>query len=229
MITALICARGGSKGLPGKNTRSLAGKPLIEYAINTALECPEIDSVMVSTDDDNIAQIAEIAGAEVPFIRPAEISSDTAPEWLVWQHTLSFLTARGTSPDRLVVLPATAPLRRTVDVTSAIALSYEDGCDGVISVTDAHRNPCFNMVSMNDDHFVSLAMPLENNLHRRQDAPEFFDVTTVVYAMRPDYVRSASSLFEGNIKAIKVPLQSAVDIDTLQDFEFAEFLLSRTT
>ena len=116
-IVALICARGGSKGLPGKNIRPLGGKPLISWAIDQAKSVSRISRVIVSTDSEEIARVARASGAEVPFIRPAELAQDSSPEWLVWRHALNFLKeTEGTYPDLFVVVPATAPLRSVQDL-----------------------------------------------------------------------------------------------------------------
>ena len=116
-VVALICARGGSKGLPGKNIRPLAGKPLIAWAIEQARAVKRIGRVIVSTDSEEIAAVARQAGAEVPFLRPAELAQDKSPEWLVWRHALDYLKVNeGSYPDALIVVPATAPLRAVADL-----------------------------------------------------------------------------------------------------------------
>lgn len=227
MIIALVCARGGSKGLPGKNIRNLCGKPLISYAIETGISCPEIDEIIVSTDDENIADVAREAGAIVPFMRPENLAQDSSPEWLVWQHALAFLEASNMMPEKLVILPATAPLRRVEDVSAAIKLLDSGSYDGVISITDAHRNPCFNMVTINQQGLVDVAMPTVKTIHRRQEAPEFFDITTAFYVMDPSFVNLGSALFDGKIAGLKIPKETAIDIDSKIDFEFAEFLISK--
>ena len=226
MNTALICARGGSKGLPGKNIRDLCGKPLITSAIETARCCPEIESILVSTDDENIAEVARRAGASVPFIRPGDLAQDTSAEWSVWQHALGFLKTNDMTPEKLVVLPPTAPLRRVEDVSAAIRFMDTGNYDGVISITESHRNPCFNMVTADQKGLLNIAIPAPKNLHRRQDAPQFFDITTAFYVMKPEFVNLGSSLFDGNIAGYKIPIETAVDIDTQLDFDFASFILS---
>jgi len=227
MVIALVCARGGSKGLPGKNILNLCGKPLISYAIETGISCPEIDTVIVSTDDEEIAKVAREAGASVPFMRPKNLAQDSSPEWLVWQHALAFLETKKMMPEKLVILPATTPLRRVEDVSAAIKLFDSGPYDGVISITDAHRNPCFNMVAIDQHGLVNIAMPTVKTIHRRQDAPEFFDITTAFYVMKPTFVNLGSALFDGKIAGLKIPLETAIDIDSKLDFDFVEFLLSK--
>ena len=171
-IVGLTCARGGSKGLPRKNLRSLQGKPLIAWAVEVALQCPSLDRVIVSTDDPEIASVAKQWGAEVPFLRPPELAQDETPEWLVWQHALRSIEASGSpGADVLVSVPATAPLRSVQDVEACISeLLQHPDADLVITVTHPHRNPYFNMVTTSDG-WVRLASQPPGPIYRRQDAP----------------------------------------------------------
>ncbi len=224
---AFIFARGGSKGLPGKNIRCLAGKPLIAWAIETASAVARIDRVIVSTDSEEIADVARRHGAEVPFIRPAELAQDNTPEWLVWRHALDFLKeTTGGYPEALVSVPATAPLRAVEDLERCLD-EYEKGCaDVVITVTDAHRSPYFNMVKVQSDGCVGLVIPPDGSVFRRQDAPVVFDVTTVAYVVRPEFVIAKNGIFEGLVRHVHVPIERALDIDTLLDFRIAECLMA---
>ncbi len=226
-VVALICARGGSKGLPGKNIRPLAGKPLIVWAIDQARAIKRIGRVIVSTDSDEIATIAREAGAEIPFLRPAELAQDNSPEWLVWRHALNFLKeSDGAYPDALIVVPATAPLRAVADLERCLD-EYEKGdADMVITVTEAHRNPYFNMVTVNPDGTVGLVIPPQSAITRRQDAPTVYDMATVAYVARPEFVMTHSGTFEGRVRAVQVPAERAIDIDTLLDFQIAECLMN---
>ena len=223
-VISLICARSGSKGLPQKNVRSFFGKPLIAHSIEMALNSNFISDVVVSTDDEEIARVAKTYGASVPFMRPANLSGDSAPEWHVWQHALSWLSNQGRDIKALVVLPPTAPLRSLEDVNGAIEMFLQKKCDGVVYGTDAHRNPFFNMVTTDDELRCTLAVPGMERFSRRQDAPTFYDLTTVCYVMSPDYIRLRKHLFDGDIRMFHVPSQRSVDIDTMFDFELAEFI-----
>jgi len=227
-IISLICARGGSKGLPRKNVRPFVGKPLIAHSIEMALNSNFIADVVVSTDDEEIARVAKNYGASVPFMRPANLSGDSAPEWHVWQHALSWLSDQGRDIEALVVLPPTAPLRSLEDVNGAIEMFLQKKCDGVVCGTDAHRNPFFNMVTIDDNQRCALAMSGAARFTRRQDAPTFYDLTTVCYVMSPDYITHHQHLFDGDIRMFHVPLQRSVDIDTIFDFELAEFIHQKT-
>ena len=227
IILGLICARGGSKGVPKKNIKLLGGKPLICWSIEVARQCSYIDRIVVSTDDPDIAAIAKEHGAEVPFIRPAQLAEDDSPEWLVWQHAIRKLEEiENFTSDYLTVLPPTSPFRSIEDVNKSIELIDEENIDIVISVTHSNRNPYFNMVEVGDDGLAYLSKKPEQQVFRRQDAPRVFDMTTVLYTAKTDFVLKASGVFYGRVKALEIPEIRALDIDTAMDFKFAEFLIS---
>jgi CMP-N-acetylneuraminic acid synthetase len=227
MTTAFIFARGGSKGLPGKNIRPLGGRPLIAWSIEHALAVKRIDRVIVSTDSDEIAAISKQYGAEVPFIRPANLAMDESPEWLSWRHGLEYLKENmGTMPEIMVSVPATAPMRLAIDIENCID-EYERGStDVVITVTEAHRNPYFNMVKESPDGTYGLVVAPPLTVERRQDAPMVYDMATVCYVVNSEFIMSHDSIFEGRVRAVHVPIERAIDIDTLLDFQIAEALLS---
>lgn len=229
-FTALICARGGSKGVPGKNLRVLGDRPLIAWAIARALEVPRITRTIVSTDDPAIAEAAIAAGADVPFLRPADLAQDRSPEWLVWRHALAFLRdADGAYPDGLVVIPPTAPLRRAEDLERCLDAFAEGNADVIVTVTDAHRSPYFNMVTIREDGTAGLVLPPTGPVVRRQDVPEVFDMTTVAYVARPEFVMTQPGMFAGRVRAVHVPLERALDIDTPLDFRLAEWFINGTS
>ncbi|MGI9211871.1 MAG: cytidylyltransferase domain-containing protein [Methylococcaceae bacterium] len=225
---AFIFARGGSKGLPGKNIRSLDGKPLIGWAIDQARSVSRIERVIVSTDCFEIAGVAKSYGAEVPFMRPKKLAQDTTPEWLAWQHALEYLsTVENYHLDAFVSVPATAPLRLPVDIDKCLDVYSNGDADVVITMTDAHRNPYFNMVKIKEDTTVELVIPPEDAVNRRQDAPSVYDMTTVAYVAKPSFVMNHDSIFQGRVKAVHIPQERSVDIDTAYDFEWAEWLIRK--
>lgn len=221
---AFIFARGGSKGLPGKNTRLLAGKPLLQYSIDTALSAPSIDQVFVSTDDPLIAEVALQCGA-LRIERPAELASDTSPEWLSWQHAVKWVTEHYGEFENFISLPATSPLRNVTDVESAIEQRKIKNADICISVTPSGRSPYFNMVKKLDNGFIELVNNPDNDVARRQDSPEVFDITTVVYATTTQFVMNNYGIFSGKVTCINVPKNRAVDIDDIYDFKLAETII----
>lgn len=221
---AFIFARGGSKGLPGKNIKPLAGKPLLQYSIDTALASELIEQVFVSTDDQAIAQVA-IEGGAILIERPAELATDQSPEWLSWRHAVEWATEHYGSFDGFVSLPATSPLRSQEDVEAAIVKRQSENADICIAVTSASRSPYFNMVKYNEAGFVELVNQPEGEVSRRQDAPKVFDITTVVYATTPQFVLENYGLFSGKVASVEVPKARAVDIDDIYDFRLAEAII----
>jgi len=223
-VIAFIFARGGSKGVPGKNIRSLAGKPLIAHAIETALQSDYVERVIVSTDDEAIAQVAREYGAETPFMRPNYLASDTSAEWLSWQHALKYLQGKGSLPDLFLSVPTTSPLRDVTDLDACIRKLMKGDHDIVITASESARSPYFNMVRLVNGQ-VELAVKPDTSISRRQDAPQFFDMTTVAYAAKPSFILENSSMFDGSVGLVEVPEERALDIDTLLDFKVADFLM----
>jgi N-acylneuraminate cytidylyltransferase len=228
IVYAWIFARGGSRGLPRKNIKLLDGRPLIAHAIETGLASPLIDKVFVSTDDSEIADAAKEYGAEVPFIRPADLASDNSPERLAWRHAVEWVKRSGRpAMDVMVSLPPTAPLRTVAEVDRGISQFIVGGWDTVISVSKSNRHPSFNVVYVNGDGGVQLVMPLANKAARRQDFDPVYDIATAFYVTCPEFVLRTDSFWEGRVGAVEIPAEHAVDIDEAMDFEFAEFLLQR--
>lgn len=225
-IIALICARGGSKGIHNKNIKIFDGKPLIVRSINQAKETKEINKVIVSTDSEEIAKIAINAGAEVPFMRPKKLAEDNAPEWLVWRHALENIKKMdGNYPDILISVPVTSPLRNVEDLENCLNEFKKSEADIVITVTDPHRNPYFNMVKINEEGLADLVITPEKKITRRQEAPDVFDMTTVAYVTTPKFVLEKNGIFSGKVRHVYIPIERALDIDTPFDFRIAELLL----
>ncbi len=229
-IVGFIFARGGSKSVPRKNIRPLGGKPLIAYAVESALQSKLINRVVVSTDDLEIAEVAKRYGAEVPFMRPLHLATDEASEWLAWQHAIATMQSleNNFTIDLFVSVPPTSPLRTAEDLDHCIKTALNNEVDLVITVKAAKRNPSFNMVRLDENNNAYLVTPPLQKIYRRQNAPPVFNMATVAYVARPSFIMSAESMFDGNVKAVIMPEERAVDIDTELDFEFAEFLLRRS-
>ena len=222
----LICARGGSKGLPGKNIKPLNGVPLIGWSINIAKQIDRVARIIVSTDSKEIAKVALEYGAEVPFIRPKDLAQDDSPEWLTWRHAVNYMEESDDKDvDAIVVLPVTAPLRSIDDVNACIDLFESGDVDSVITASEASRSPYFNMIVNNDSGYSTLVISPEDQIARRQDAPEVFDMTTVAYVVNTDFIKHYNGIFEGKVKSVIIPQERSIDIDTLLDFKIAECLV----
>jgi len=221
-----VFARGGSKGLPGKNIRPLGGIPLVGHSIRVGLQVSGVSGVICSSDSTEIMACAREYGAEVPFARPASLSSDTSPEIESWKHLARHLLTQGASSDDILVsLPATSPLREVCDVEAAIAKHTSSGADLVVSYTPSTRSPWFNMVIQEDDGGIRPFLREEgSSITRRQDAPPVLSLTTVVYVTSLKYVLEAHDLFDGTVVGVEIPAERAIDIDTELDFHLASFL-----
>jgi N-acylneuraminate cytidylyltransferase len=223
-VVGAVFARGGSQGVPGKNLEEIGGRSLVDRAVTDALACTSIDRVLLSSDSEEIAAAGAAAGAEVPWLRPAELATATAREWDAWQHLFGWLDRRGELPDRVLVVPATAPLRRVQDLERCLDVAASPGVDVVITVCPAHRNPWFNMVTIDSQGAARLVIEPERRIHRRQDAPPVFDVGTVAFVVDPRFVLGATSLYDGEVRAVEVEPETAIDIDTPHDLALARAL-----
>ena len=222
-VVCVIPARAGSKGVPGKNTRLLAGKPLIAYSIEHALKSRYIDRVIVSTDSDTIASVARQAGAEVPFLRPDVLASDTAGTIDVLVHAAEWLESDGYAFDLLVLLHATTPLRESDDVDACIDLIVSENADSVFTVTYAYRNPYFNMVELDDRGVPHLVR--EGLFSGRQQAPTVYDMNASVYVWWRDTLIDGRKVILPNSRVYVMPRDRSIDIDEELDFRIAEMLL----
>ncbi|MFK0278794.1 cytidylyltransferase domain-containing protein [Ensifer sp. NPDC090286] len=222
-IFAFVFARGGSKGLPGKNIRPIGGVPLLAHSIRAGFEVAA-ERVFVSTDDPDIAAVARAYNAEV-IDRPPELATDTASEWLAWQHAIQYLREQGREFDVFLSLPATAPLRSAEDVRQCLQ-ALDDETDVVVTVSPAARSPYFNMV-IREANGSSRVVLGDVGYKRRQDAPEVYDMSTVAYVTRPDFVMRTTGLFQGRVRSVVVPKERAVDIDDAFDFIIAEALFEK--
>jgi CMP-N-acetylneuraminic acid synthetase len=213
--------------VPGKNLRLVGGRPLIAWSIEHAMSVARVRRVIVSTDSTDIALAAREAGAEVPFMRPIELATDTAPEWFAWRHAISYLReSEGAYPDAMLVVPATAPLRDTLDLERCLDEFERGDTDVVITVTEANRSPYFNMVVTQPDGYSRLVIPPSKGISRRQDVPVVYDMTTVGYVVRPSFVVEADGLFAGRVRSVHVPAERALDIDTVFDLQVAEYVMA---
>lgn len=226
-VVAFIFARGGSKGVPRKNLCPLAGRPLLAHAIDAAHGSRHVSRVIVSTEDDEIADAARRYGAETPFRRPAELALDASPEALAWRHAALAVRDAGSPMEVFVSVPPTAPLRLPADIDACIEAYLDDPCDCVLTVAEARANPYFSMLALDERGYARFAIAGKEGLAGRQQAPRVYDMTPVAYVADPEFVVQGRPLLCGRVRAVLVPRERAVDIDSPIDLEFAEFLLSR--
>lgn len=219
-----ICARGGSKGLPGKNVMSLHGRPLIVHSIEQAKAVPGIAGVFVSTDDEAIAQAARAAGAIVPGMRPAELASDTAPKVPVIRHLVDQVKAMDVTVDTVVDLDATSPLRRVDDILACLA-KLTDDVDVVITAFEAEKNPYFNMIEAVPGGGWNTSKQLPGGVTRRQDAPKVYSMNASIYVWREPAIERG--LFGPRTALHVMPRERSIDIDSEIDFLLVEMLMAR--
>ena len=220
-LLALIPARGGSKGIPRKNIRSFCGKPLLQWSIDVALAAPSVDRVVVSTDNPEIAEIARAGGAEVPFIRPPELSSDTASGIAPVLHVLQQL------PDvsDLLLLQPTSPLRRVEDVEEMIALSQKIGSDAMVSVTPSSKHPAW-MYALSPEQVMQPLLDIPD-ASCRQQLPPAYVLNGALYLASRSLLEQERSFLTINTVGYVMPPERSVDIDTLLDWQWGEFLMQR--
>lgn len=225
MIIGHIGARKGSKGVPGKNTRPICGKPLIDWSLDQLLASPRIDAVVVSTDDEALLAHAIGKGALDIGLRPAHLATDTAGKWGVWQHALGEAEARVGAADAFLDLDCTSPLRQPEDIDRALKLFFAERPDMVMSCCEARKNPYFNLVEPDETGALHVSKPLPGGVVARQQAPTVYEHAASTYVVAPDYLKRASSLFEGRVIPYLMPPERCIDIDSEFDFRVVEFLL----
>ncbi len=226
-VVCIIPARGGSKGLKGKNIKDLLGKPLIAYSIEHAKESKYIDRVIVSTEDSVIAEISKKYGAEVPFIRPKELATDDSSAMDVLLHAIDWIESREKDLfDIIVLLHVTAPLRSVKDIDNCIELLVDKKADNVFSVAEANRNPYFNMVEVCQDGMVKLVK--NGNFATRQSAPEVYDMNASIYVWWKDTLKEKKSTLCEKSQIYIMPKERSVDIDDETDFKVAEMFLKES-
>ena len=223
-----ICARGGSKGVKGKNIRLLNGKPLIAHTIEQAKATKLFNHIVVSTDSDDIIAVAKDYGAEVFFKRSHDLSSDSAGKLEVikdaFMRSESYYNTRF---DFLIDLDATSPLRNVDDIANAFSQFLQGGYDNLITAMPSRRSPYFNLVEVDNSGKVALSKPLEKAVLRRQDAPKTYDMNASIYIWKREVILHSNSIFLENTGLYVMPEERSIDIDTELDFEIVEFLLKR--
>ncbi|MBB4423014.1 N-acylneuraminate cytidylyltransferase/CMP-N,N'-diacetyllegionaminic acid synthase [Bradyrhizobium sp. CIR48] len=221
-----ICARGGSKGVVGKNARDLLGKPVLAWSIAQARETELFDAIAFSSDSDALLEAALKAGVDIAVKRPDEMATDTAPKLPAIRHCLEQAIAQtGRTPEIFVDLDVTSPLRLASDITGAVALLRESGARNVITGAPARRSPYFNLVEQRADGSVGLSKTAEPPITRRQDAPRCFDMNASIYVWRVASFLEQPSVFYPDTRLFEMPEERSIDIDSDLDFALVELLL----
>jgi N-acylneuraminate cytidylyltransferase len=225
-ILFLIPARGGSKGLPGKNIKLLNNKPLLHYSIEFARLFAPDENICLSTDSDEIIACAAQVNLAVPFKRPAALASDTAGSYEVLQHAVSFFENQGKKFDTVILLQPTSPIREKKHLLEALGL-YTNALDMVVSVKLSKANPYYNLFEENKEGWLRLSKG-EGQFTRRQDIPDVFEYNGSLYIINTRSLREKKSFTDfSSIKKYVMDEQYSIDLDTLQDWEYAEFLLKQ--
>ncbi len=223
-VLAVIPARGGSKGIPRKNLADLCGKPLIEYSIRAGLDAASITRLLVSTDDHEIADVARALGADVPFMRPAHLATDTAHSLPVVQHAVAAAEEEeGSRYDVIVLLQPTTPLRTAKDIDDGIGLLGSSGADSVVSVVDVGANHPYRMKQIEaDGRLVNFVDQGFEDMRPRQELPRVYIRSGDLYISTRRVVMEQNTLVGRNCRAVIVPDDRAVNIDTPLDLMRAE-------
>lgn len=224
-IVAVIPARGGSKGIPQKNMRPIYGKPLIAYSIEAALRSRTLSKTIVSTDDKTIARTARDYGAEVPFIRPHHLATDTAATLSVLQHAITYLAEhQDYLADIVVCLQPTSPLRSAADIDAAVELCLDSGADSVVSLCQAKHHPYW-MKKIVDGRVYPLMNENENHYTRRQDLPPAYHLNGALYVTRTNVLLEENCMLGKYTVPYIMPPERSIDIDTPNDLKIAGVVL----
>jgi N-acylneuraminate cytidylyltransferase/CMP-N,N'-diacetyllegionaminic acid synthase len=223
-ILSIIPARLGSKNIPGKNIKYFAGKPLIEYTIESALNSKLINRVIVSTESEEIAQISRNYGAEIPFLRPVELAQDETPTLPVLQHVVDFLHNKESyEPDMIVTLQPTSPLRKTEHIDEAIIKLIETEADSVVSLCKVEHSPYW-MKKLEGDNRVFSFIEESEKYTRRQDLPKIYRLNGAVYVTKYDVLMRGNRILGDDTRAIIMSQEDSIDIDTELDLMLAELV-----
>jgi CMP-N-acetylneuraminic acid synthetase len=225
-MIAIIPARGGSKGLPGKNIKLLNGKPLIAYTIEAALKSDYTSHVIVTTDSKEIADIAKEYGAEVPFIRPGELSDDTSSAVDVYLHTTNFMKNKEVKVEKFIVLLPTAPMRTNMHINEAVELFKSSGAKTLISVKEADIPVTWYLSRADNNRLKNAGFGEGNAINNRQLNQKYFVPNGAIYILDYNLLAKERTYYCDNTVAYEMNAEDSIDIDTLFDFKLAEFLMS---
>ncbi|KQL46515.1 acylneuraminate cytidylyltransferase [Brevibacillus choshinensis] len=220
-VLAIIPARGGSKGVPRKNIRNLSGKPLIAWTIEAAKKSSYIDQLIVSTDDEEIAEVAREWGCEVPFLRPAELAQDHTPGMDPVLHAMEMLPGY----DFTLLLQPTSPLRITEDIDACLEQCVREAANACVSVTHSDKSP-FWMYQLSDSGKLLPILEAEQPVLRRQDAPDVFVLNGAVYVAKSSWLQQHRTFLHAETTGYAMPKDRSLDIDTKLDFTIVETIMN---
>ena len=227
LVLGLVPARGGSKGVPGKNVRPLAGHTLLEYTARAARESGVLDRVILSTDSPEIADAGRRAGLEVPFMRPAALAGDDTPMLPVIQHALAETARSGWSPDVIVLLQPTSPLRRPEHIRDAVNVLRDTSADSVVTVVEVPRHLSPDYVMRMDEGRLKPFLPEGARIARRQDARPAYSRDGTVYAFRRTTVERFGGIYGDDCRPLLIDANESLSIDSPADWDEAERVLAR--
>jgi CMP-N,N'-diacetyllegionaminic acid synthase len=227
LVLALVPARGGSKGVPDKNVKPLAGHSLLDYTARAARESGVIDRIILSTDSREIADAGRRAGLEVPFMRPAALAADDTPMVPVIEHALAELLREGWTPEIVVLLQPTSPLRRPDHVRAAVQLLRDTGADSVVTVVEVPRHLSPDYVMRIEDGRLKTFVPGGERVTRRQDARPAYSRDGTVYAFRRSTIETSGGIYGQDCRPLVIDPSDSLSIDSPADWDEAERLLSR--
>lgn len=228
-ILGVITARGGSKRIPRKNVRSLAGKPLIAYTIIEAKKSKYIDKLIVSTDDEEIARISKEYGAEVPFMRPIELAQDETPSVNVLIHAVKFLEDNENfSPNIIVLFEPTSPLRTVEDIDNGIKKHLETGADSVVGVVKGDNRHPLKAKKIENDKLVDFYFE-EKEIIRSQDLPPVYFRNGAYYSVKRDILINTKTFYGPDTRPLVMDERNSLDINSDFDFDICEILLKKRT
>ena len=224
-IVGIITARGGSKGIPGKNLIPIMGQPLISYTIEAALQSKVLDRVIVTTDDEKIAEVSRQFGAETPFVRPANLSGDWDPSYPVVVHALTWMAENeGYFPDYMMLMQPTSPLRIAEDIRNAVAIAREKDADGVISVYEPKQHPHWMFELAEDGRFADFD-PQQRELTRRQSLTPQYMLNGSIYLVKRSVIMRQDNFYTDRTYALVMPRERSLDIDSLHDARVVEMTM----
>jgi CMP-N,N'-diacetyllegionaminic acid synthase len=224
-ILCTICARGGSKGVKGKNTRLLSGKPLIVYTIEIAKKWDKFSDIALSTDSEEIIGIANRYGITIPFKRPANLSGDDVGKVEVIKHLVKFFLKKNKKYDVIIDLEVTSPFRVIEDLDNAYRRFKEEDFDIVYSVCEARRNPYFNVIELDKNNVPHLSKDSKYPIYSRQKAPEVYELNGAIYIYKTDFLLNSKTIHGGKAGIYIMPQERSVDIDSEFDFKIAECVM----